>query len=78
MTDKAWAMLKPSLGDRDLVCHHDGGENCTANNKGKCVCLYNTNFKTNVCPFYRDKRTMTEEQLHDYRKLFYYRGKDLK
>ena len=74
MTDKEWAMLKPSHGYRDVNCHHADGDFCTANNKGRCVCLYNTQFPEDICPFFHDRRTMSALELAGYRKLFYYRG----
>lgn len=40
---------------------------CTANKNGFCVALTDTNFKRE-CPFFRDKRTMSEQELIQYEK----------
>lgn len=76
MTDKEWKMLRMAHEFRDVLCHSDEGETCLSNNHGRCVCLYNTNFPNNVCPFYCDKRGMTEQEQKEYKRLFYYRGAD--
>lgn len=41
---------------------------CTANKNGLCIALTDTRMKR-ACPFYRDKRTMSEEELAAYEKF---------
>ena len=77
MTDQEWKTLKMTSDYKDTYCYQENGNNCLSNNVGRCVCLYNTNFPDNICPFFKDKRGMTEEELQEYRRLFCYRRADL-
>ena len=74
MNDKEWKQLKVAHDHRDVSCHYKDGDYCISNNKGRCVCLYNTNFRDDICPFFHDRRTMSALEVKQYNGLFYYRG----
>ena len=51
-------------------CLHPDGEFCVARRgSGICTALYHTMFGGKPCPFFRDKRNMSAQELKDYKKL---------
>ena len=74
MTDEEYNNLLRKSGKNSSGsirnCLHPEGEFCCARREsGLCTALYLTLFDGKPCPFFRDKRTMSEKELKQYKKL---------
>ena len=74
MTDEEYNRILRKSGKNTSgsvrYCVHPDGEFCIARREsGICTALYHTMFDGKPCPFFRDKRLMTERELKDYKKL---------
>ena len=72
MTDKEYFRILRQSGKNDSgsvreCVHPDGAFCCARRESGLCAALYHTAFDR-PCPFFRDKRTMSEKELKEYEK----------